>query len=179
MVRRASWRRCACGLGTVWEDWLSRWETEGQKERSKPAWPQGMDGNHTSFSWNPQNPYPPCLNPWKDLEPGGLPWAWTAGTPGDLVWPAPPPPPHPSRERHESFDQEPAHPGPLAPSWARPLKSAGGGPWEWAQETVGALGAPQLYPEAEQQSRWLSLRAWGQEEAWPEPLVLTQGRVCF
>lgn len=69
-------------MGTVWEDWLSRWETEGQRGRSKPAWPQGLDGNHTSFSWNPQNPYPPSLNPWKDLEPGGLPWAW----PGRYPW---------------------------------------------------------------------------------------------
>lgn len=29
-VRRPSWRRCACGLGTVWGGELSRWETEGQ-----------------------------------------------------------------------------------------------------------------------------------------------------
>lgn len=66
-VRRPSWRRCACGLGTVWGGELSRWETEeqGAREESASAWPQGLGGDCRRLSWTPQEPEPLSLS-WKE-----------------------------------------------------------------------------------------------------------------
>lgn len=120
----------------------------GAETRVSPLGPKGWVGAAKDSAGTPGN-----RTALSELGPEGLSQGWPGSALGDPAWPAPSPPPQPA---HLCLDESSVSKKPRVPRLSRKL--AGGVPGNGLEASVGAVGAPQLRPAAEEQSRRLPCR---------------------